>query len=117
MTLELHKEREDLLCRKVEIEKQTKLIIPNKRMTHGLPMFLITNPGNNKEYKKGQIIVCNRDSLLNKICIHDKDYYLVFNHSIFATVSLSGDDKIVFDEDKLNFSDKTNKPNTKQSIY
>lgn len=103
MDIILNERRSNLLCRKVQIEKQSKLYIPSEKKIHNIPIMIVKKVPPQSAFKQGQLIAVSRDGLINKIEIDGKKHFLVEDYHVLAIVSLDLNDRIIYEEDLIDY--------------
>lgn len=80
------------------------LYIPSEKQIHNIPIMMIKKINPKSSFKQGQLITVSRDALINKIEIDGKKHFLVEEHHVLATVSLDANDRIIYEEDLIDYS-------------
>lgn len=104
MDIILNEHRGNLLCRKVQIEKESKLYIPSENKINNIPIMIIKKAPLESPFKQGQLIAVSREGFINRIEINGKKHFLIENYHVLATVSIDASDRIIYEEDLIDYA-------------
>lgn len=104
MDVILDEQRTILLCRKVQIEKESNLYIPSEKKISNIPIMVVKKAPVESSFKQGQLVAVSREGLINKIEINGKKHFLVDYYYVLATVSTDKNDRIIYEEDLIDYN-------------
>lgn len=104
MDIILNESRGNLLCRKVQIEKQSNLYIPSEKKINNIPIMIIKKAPDKSSFKKGQLVAVSREGLINRIEIDGKKHFLIEAYHILATVTTDKNDRMIYEEDLIDYN-------------